>query len=284
MSAKIGDVTVTPIVEIDWPVKPHWILPDATPENTKPYLDWLAPHYVTDDGLLRLVVQALLVESRGQKIIVDTCVGNDKDRDNPAWNQRDGPFLSLIEDAGFPREEIDLVVCTHLHVDHVGWNTMKRNDEWVPTFPNARYLWAGEEFDYWSKTRDEIGSQVFGDSVAPIFEAGLARSVASDHQITPELRFLSTPGHTPGHCAVAISSRGEEAIITGDLMHHPSQCAHPEWGCTFDLDPKRAQATRRDFLERTADRDIAVIGTHWGGDTAVAVRREGNRCRVGKRS
>ena len=283
MSAKIGDVTVTPIVEIDWPVKPHWILPDATPENTAPYLDWLAPDHVTEDGLLNLYVQALLVESRGQKIIVDTCVGNDKDRDNPAWDKRDGPFLTMIAEAGFPREEVDLVVCTHLHVDHVGWNTMLVDGEWVPTFPNARYLWAGAEFDYWRSAQDEMGSQVFGDSVAPIFEAGLSEAVASDHQITEDLRFLPTPGHTPGHCSVTISSRGEEAIITGDLMHHASQCAHPEWCCTFDIDREAATATRRAFLERTADRNIAVIGTHWAGDTAVAVRRDGDHCRVGPR-
>ena len=281
MGLKIGDVTVTPIIEIDTPTAAHFLLPDATPENLAPHLDWLAPDHVYDDGKLRLRIQALLVESKGQKIIVDTCVGNDKERDMPAWNQLDGPFLKDIKDAGFPREEVDLVVCTHLHIDHVGWNTMKVDGEWVPTFPNATYLFAQKDYDFWSAQTDDPGHvAVFGDSVTPVFEAGLVKLVEMDHSFTPEVRFLPTAGHTPGHCSVAISSGSEEALITGDIMHHPSQLAHPEWCCSFDVDRKQATQTRHDFLDRYCDSGIPVIGTHWGGPPSVKITRKGGCCRI----
>ena len=199
MGIKIGDVSITPIIEIDYPVPASFLLPDATPENLAPDLDWLEPHFVTPGGeRLKMIVQAFLVESKGLKIVVDTCVGNDKKRALPAWNELDGPFLQEIRDAGFPREQVDLVVCTHLHIDHVGWNTMKVDGEWVPTFPNARYVMARPEFEYWRDEGEANWGDVFGDSVAPVFEAGLVDLVSCSHQINPELRFFPTPGHNPG--------------------------------------------------------------------------------------
>ncbi|MFQ5699858.1 MAG: MBL fold metallo-hydrolase [Myxococcota bacterium] len=276
---KVGEVSITPVIELDMPTTADFILPDATPENVAPHAEWLRPHFVDDEGLLKLIVQALLVESRGQKIIVDTCIGNDKVRPIPDWSGMKTPFLADISAAGFPREEVDLVVCTHLHVDHVGWNTMKEGDAWVPTFPNARYLFTRPEWDYWSQEDDQFFGDVVGDSVRPIFDARLADLVDPTHKITPELRFEPTPGHTPGHSSIAISSGAEEAVITGDLMHHPSQCAHPDWASSADVNPELGRTTRRKFLERYADRDVRVIGTHWARPTAGYIRSDGDAWR-----
>jgi glyoxylase-like metal-dependent hydrolase (beta-lactamase superfamily II) len=183
-----------------------------------------------------LSIHALLVESQGRRIIVDTCLGNDKERLVEGWGMRSGPFLSDIAEAGFPRERIDTVMCTHLHVDHVGWNTMLVDGEWVPTFPNADYLFAKPEWDYWSRHEQEEYGPVVQDSVRPIVDAGLARLVDMDHRLTSEIWFEPTPGHTPGHVSVRISSNGEDAVITGDMTHHPCQLARPEWAAKVDFD------------------------------------------------
>ena len=282
MTWKIGNVSITSIIEIDLSVDPSFSLPDATPENLAPDFDWLKPHFVDRDGRLKFRVQALLVESCGKKIIIDTCVGNDKKRSEPAFNQLNGPFIDDIAKAGFNREAVDIVVCTHLHYDHVGWNTMKVKGQWIPTFPNARYLIAQPEFEYFTKVKDDSSVQTLGDSVTPIFEAGLVDLVNWHHQITPELHLIPTPGHTPGHCSVAISSCGEEAIITGDLMHHPCQCSHPEWECVADISREQAEITRRKFLNHVGNSKTLVIGTHWSAPVPVSIVKHNNAWKVDK--
>lgn len=270
---KVGNVGVTRVVEIEMASPGTFVLPDASPESVA-RIAWLRPHFADADGLVRMSVHALVVESDGRRILVDTCVGNDKPRPIPDWNQRTGPFLRDLAAAGFPRESIDTVVCTHLHVDHVGWNTMLENDRWVPTFPRARYLFGKAEWEYWKDVKDEFGD-VMGDSVRPVIEAGLAELVGSDHRITDEVRLEPTPGHTPGHVSVRISSEGEDAVITGDLMHHPCQMTNPQWASRFDYDAERARETRRRFLERYADRPVLVIGTHFASPTAGRIVRDG---------
>lgn len=272
MTWKIGKVSITSVIELDLWVDETFILPDATPENLAPDYDWLNPHFVNKEGLIKFRTQAFLVESSGYNIIIDTCVGNDKQRSEPAYNQLDGPFLDDIAQAGFDRHKVDIVVCTHLHYDHVGWNTMKVNGQWVPTFPNARYLITQTEFDHCRAQDSDFWTITFGDSVAPIFDAGLVDLVDGNYQITPELRLFPTPGHTPGHCSVAISSEGQEAMITGDIMHHPCQCAHPDWASVADDSVQQAEDTRREFLNYVGDTDITVIGTHWSAPRPVRVR------------
>ncbi len=271
----LGAVRVTSVKEVELPMPGSAIVPDATPEALVPHSDWLAPHFVTEDGRLRLLIQALVVESQGRRIVVDTCVGNDKERTIPVFDQLETDFLGDLERAGFPRESIDTVLCTHLHVDHVGWNTMKVDGRWVPTFPNARYLVVRPEWEHWSKEDDRVFGDVLGDSVRPIFEAGLAELVEPGHAVTDEISLEPTPGHTPGHSSVRIRSEGAEAVITGDLMHHPSQCAHPEWGSSADHDPTRARETRRGFLEAQAGRSVLVIGTHFAGPHAGRIVADG---------
>ena len=272
----VGSVRITSVKELELPLPGAAIVPEATPEALARHAAWLSPHFVTDDGRLRLLIQALVVESRGRRIVVDTCVGNDKERALPPLHQLNTSFLADLADAGFPRESIDTVVCTHLHVDHVGWNTMKVGGRWLPTFPNARYLVVREEWEHWSKQDDKSLGDVLGDSVRPVFEAGLVELVPAGYAVTDEVALEPTPGHTPGHHSVRVRSGGHEAVITGDLMHHPAQCAHPEWGSSADVDPERARRTRRAFLEAHAEGDVLVIGTHFAGPHAGRiVRAEG---------
>ena len=275
---KIGAATITRVVEIEGSSPCTFFFKDATPEQLLQHA-WLKPHFLTDEGRVRASIHCFIIESGGRSIVVDTCVGNDKPRDVKNWHMRQGRFLEDLAEAGFPRERIDTVLCTHLHVDHVGWNTVLKDGKWLPTFPNARYLFGKKEWEHWadeaagpeSKTRREV----LNDSVRPILDAGLADLVAMDHRITPEVFLEPTPGHTPGHVSVRISSKGEEAVITGDLMHHPVQCAEPGWASNFDTDPDAARRTRRSFLERYANRPVLVLGTHFATPTGGHIMPEG---------
>jgi len=271
----IGDVRITRVIEVEGPVPATFLLREATPERLEAHARWLRPRFANAKGRLLASVHAFVVESGGRRIVVDTCIGNDKTRSNPFWNQLHGPFLEDLARAGFPRETIDLVVCTHLHVDHVGWNTMLVDGRWVPTFPRARYLLGRTEWAHWSAAGYDADGDVLGDSVRPILDAGLADLVESDHRLSDEVWLEPTPGHTPGHVSVRIRSKGRDAVITGDLMHHPVQCAEPAWASNFDVDPEAAHRTRRAFLERYADGPVQVLGTHFATPTAGRIVRDG---------
>jgi glyoxylase-like metal-dependent hydrolase (beta-lactamase superfamily II) len=276
---KIGDVTITRVVEMETLSKATFVLKDGTPENIRT-VPWLRPNFASSDGKVIMSVHAFVIESPGHRMVVDTCIGNDKRRAFPGWNMLQLPFLADLEKAGFARDSIDHVLCTHLHVDHVGWNTMLAAGKWVPTFPRARYLIGRKEWEHWSKASEPDTRELLDDSVRPIFDAGLADLVESDMRITDEIRLEPTPGHTPGHQSVRISSRGEEAVITGDLMHHPVQMAHPEWGSHFDSNFEQAIATRRAFLERYGDKPVLVLGTHFATPSAGRIVRDGGAWRL----
>ncbi|HVN91559.1 MAG TPA: MBL fold metallo-hydrolase [Candidatus Binataceae bacterium] len=271
---EIGNVKITRVVEMETASKGTFVLPEATPENIQRE-SWLQPHFADPNGRVKMSIHALIVESENRRIVVDTCLGNDKPRANPPWNMLQTSFLKDLEQAGFKRESITDVLCTHLHVDHVGWNTMLVNGRWVPTFPQARYLIGRVEWNHWSKDTDPFTKDPIDDSVRPIVDAGLATLVEDTHRITDEVWLEPTPGHTPGHFSVRISSRGADAVITGDLMHHPVQFAHPEWNCGFDSIPDQARSTRRAFIERYADKPVLVFGTHFATPTAGHVVKEG---------
>ncbi|HUB13407.1 MAG TPA: MBL fold metallo-hydrolase [Acetobacteraceae bacterium] len=267
---RIGDVTVTKIVEQEVNGGSRRLLPPATP-------DWLRPHLAEQDACLRLSIHSFVVQTATTRIIVDTCLGNDKQkRPVPYWNRRQGPFLAALAAAGCPAETIDTVVNTHLHIDHVGWNTMLRQGQWVPTFPRAHYLISGAEYEYWHDhaIRDDT-RQMLADSVTPVVEAGVVDLVEADHRICDEVRLVATPGHTPGHLSVHIASRGEEALITGDFMHHPCQVAHPDFELTSDSDPALGTRTRWEMFDRLADRPVLVLISHFAGATAGYVVRDG---------
>jgi glyoxylase-like metal-dependent hydrolase (beta-lactamase superfamily II) len=260
---KIGDVKITRVVESEGPWDGTFILPNGTAENVKKESDWLYPAFSDENGKLRMVIQALVIESQGKRIIVDTCIGNDKVRSNPEWNKLQLPFLQDLQKIACSREAIDRVICTHLHIDHVGWNTTLENDKWVPTFPNAKYLIGGTEWDFFSRADDPFLKDPVDDSVRPVMAEGMSELVDDGYRITDEVWLESTPGHTPGHFAVRISSKGQDGVITGDLMHHPIQCRYPEWDDNFDTDGPMAKKTRRAFCERYADSGVLVFGTHF---------------------
>jgi glyoxylase-like metal-dependent hydrolase (beta-lactamase superfamily II) len=276
MKWRVGGVTITKIVELEVTGGSRFILPQATPEAILP-IGWLQPDFADENGRLKMSIHALIVETPSRRIIVDTCLGNDKEnRRIPTWNNLQTRFLADLTAAGYARETIDTVICTHLHVDHVGWNTMLDGGSWVPTFPNARYLMGRVEFDHWTSQHDrEDMEAIIADSVAPVWEAGLVDLVETDHRICDEISLVPTLGHTPGHVSVRIASQGEEALITGDFMHHPCQIARPDWSSTADSDPAEARQTREHMLTHLSDNPILVIGTHFAGRTAGHVVGDG---------
>ncbi|XRD86287.1 MBL fold metallo-hydrolase [Dyella acidisoli] len=278
MSWQVGRVKITRIVEMDLPVPVECVRQATAAELRK--LAWLYPHFVSeDDSILKLSVHALLVEAPGLRLVVDTCVGNDRPREITGGEPLATPFLQHLDEAGWSRDGVDAVVCTHLHVDHVGWNTMLENGKWVPTFPKARYLIGRQEYEFWRTYDDEEQQTMLGDSIKPVFDAGLVQLVELDHVISPEIRLTPSIGHTPGHVSVMIESEGERAVITGDMTHHPCQLAHPDW-MFGDSDPDAAVLTRWRLFAEWADRPTLVIGTHFAAPTAGRVVRDGAAFRL----
>jgi glyoxylase-like metal-dependent hydrolase (beta-lactamase superfamily II) len=276
----LGRLRVSIVVERAGPTRPTWLLPDATPDAVERHRDWLAPHFLDARGRFLQSIHTFVVQAPGLTALVDTCVGNDKDRGGRApFHMMRTSFLEDLTAAGFPPESIDVVICTHLHVDHVGWNTRLDSGRWVPTFPRARHLFARREWEHWSSEDDADARRIMADSVAPVLDADLADLVEMDHRISAEILLEPTPGHTPGHVSVRLSSDGRDAVITGDLMHHPIQMAEPQWQTPFDSDGAAAVKTRRAFCERYAGTPVTVLGTHFHQPTAGHIVRHGEAWR-----
>lgn len=286
---RIGDVTITRIVETAYVDGGLELYFPAYSKEAVLAIDWLQPDFATPDGRLRYSIHALVIEAGRRRIVVDTCVGNEKPRRLYAqWNMLQTRFLDELRAAGFEPASIDTVLCTHLHLDHVGWNTRPEGERWVPTFPNARYLFGRHEYDTlmeMARRNDANLENVFDrvfidDSIAPVVDAGLADFVDADHRICDEVRLVPTHGHTAGHVSVEICSRGERAFITGDFCHHPCQLVHPDWGIIGDFDPEAATKRRREVFGGFAGTPVLVIGTHWPEPTAGRIGREGDRFRL----
>ena len=269
----VGKVTITKIVELETVGHTRFILPAATHEEIQG-MPWLMPRFATEEGRLKMSIHSLVVETPSRRIVVDTGLGNDKQgRIVPSWNNRQTPFLEIMAAAGFPPESIDTVLCTHLHVDHVGWNTRLVGGRWVPTFEKARYLFGESEYVYWrDQAAGEEKATIFRDSVAPIVDAGKADLVAGDARICDEITLIPTPGHSPGHISVHIRSAGEEGLLAGDVAHHPCQMAHLDWCSTADFDPTQSIKTRDQVFGRFADSRVLVIGGHYD---AGHIKRDG---------
>lgn len=282
----LGDINVSRVVELEGPLMmPQQLLPEAKNEVIESHKHWLAPNFLAADGMFIMSIHTYVIRTKHHTILVDTCIGNDKDRALfPAWSRMQGPYLQTLETVGGVKpEQVDYVLCTHLHVDHVGWNTRLVNGKWVPTFPNAKYLFARKEWEFWKQECEKdkgTGDGSIVDSVIPIVEAGKAVLVEGDHAIDDQVFLEPTPGHTPGHVCVHVKGGGKEAIMTGDMMHHPVQTAEPQWSSGFCSDPKQSAVTRRAFLERNADNGKLILAAHFATPTVGTITPAGNAFRL----
>ncbi|TWB90596.1 glyoxylase-like metal-dependent hydrolase (beta-lactamase superfamily II) [Bradyrhizobium macuxiense] len=275
-----GDLTIHRIVEEEGRFLPaNDMLPGLTPELLAENRAWMKAAGALDDSdTLILAFQSYIVKTPHHTILIDSCIGNHKPRPTrPTWNMKtDDRYLRGLASAGFSVDDIDYVMCTHLHVDHVGWNTRLENGRWVPTFPNARYVFDKAEFDYWTATNAKAEVPPFVDSVLPVVEAKRAELVGNDFAIGDHMRVLPTPGHTPGHVAFTFGRGKDDAVFAGDLMHSPIQALYPELSPKFDVDPAQAAKTRRGFLERYCDTDTLCCPAHFPSPSVGKVRRKGN--------
>ena len=280
---RVGQIEVTRIVELNEPfLTPEKMFAEATPEAIAPHLEWLLPNGMCpDSGRLILPIQTYLIRTPHHVALVDTCIGNHKSMAGfKRWAGRDDQqWLAQLAAAGVQPEDVDFVFCTHLHLDHCGWNTRLVDGRWVPTFPNARYLFAKDEYAYAERRAREEADPVFAENVLPVMEAGCGELVAGDFVLNEHLYFESTPGHTPGHVAVHLQSADHHGVVTGDLIHSPLQCHHPEWNFLYDEIPDLAQRTRRAFLERHADAGTLVLASHFPSPSVGHFLRHGSAFR-----
>jgi glyoxylase-like metal-dependent hydrolase (beta-lactamase superfamily II) len=273
---RIGEVVVFQIVELEAGAIIQSIFKQALPETIRD-IRWLYPHFVDEVGNFKALVQSFLIKSDANIILIDTCIGNAKARtDVPAWANLQTDFLKNLSDLGVTATDVNVVACTHLHMDHVGWNTKYDGGVWGPTFPKAKYLFVREEYEYWMQkpARESADDKAaFDDSVTPIMNAGLAELVAEDYRIDRHVSFIPTAGHSHAHVSVLIESQHKRAIISGDILHHPCQIAKPHWTVTPDMLPDKALMTRQRLLDQIAGTDTLLIGSHFANPVAGRVGR-----------
>ncbi|MFI0237689.1 MBL fold metallo-hydrolase [Streptomyces sp. NPDC016845] len=283
----LGDVTVVRIDEFYGSVEmtPSQFFPDSSADAWDEHRDLLAPDFWDPEtNECRSAIQSWLLRSEGRTILVDTGVGNHKDRPYaPVWSRLDTHYLDNLAAAGVRPEDVDIVVNTHLHVDHVGWNTRLEGRSWVPTFPNATYLMPRRDFDFWDPANENEtvlgrGNQnVFEDSVTPVHQAGLTRLWEGTYRIDKNLRLDLAPGHTPGSSVLTLESGGDRALFVGDLVHTALQIAEPDINSCFCENPAESRATRHKLLGRAAENNALVFPAHFGGQGAVEVARSGSK-------
>jgi glyoxylase-like metal-dependent hydrolase (beta-lactamase superfamily II) len=280
---QIGNLHIMRAVEMVMPFDRQFFFPETSEADWAPHRHWLEPDALDPaSDALQFAMQSYVVRTSHHTILIDSCIGNDKERPTrPAWHyKKDGVYMGALAAHGIAPEDIDFVMCTHLHSDHVGWNTRLENGRWVPTFPNARYVFSEKEVAAWRDGGDEKFSRTpYEDSVLPVVEAGRAELVGNDYALDDEVWLEPTPGHTPDHVAIALASKGASAVMCGDLMHTPVQCQHPEWVPWPDWDAALAMRTRRAFLERYCETDTLVCTAHFPLPSAGRIVRAGDAFR-----
>ncbi len=298
-SWQVGDARITAIVEQD--IALDGLIPKAKPEALAE-IRWLRPHYVDESSKMIAVVQCFVVEIGGKLVLVDTCFGDHKDLpSDPERHRKAFGLLDKFRSAGFNPEDVDAVFCTHLHNDHVGLNTTLVDGEWVPTFRNARYLFARYEYEFWSSEAerptvdpdtlerpiDKVQAEfhhtqqwVHRQSVQPVMDAGLTELVEPPCEPFPGIKLIPTPGHTVGHISIEIISKGAKALITGDSFHHPCQIARSEWTTVVDHDREQSTATRRKMLEDTVGTDTLFLGSHFATPSGGKIVTDGESYRL----
>ena len=278
---RIGEIEITRVLEFEAALfEPAVIYPEATPQTIERHRSWLEPSLMDlGSGRLVFAFHSTIIKTARATILVDTCSGNDKERPHKLrYHRKSWPYLANLAAAGFAPEDIDYVLCTHLHEDHVGWNTRLLGDRWVPTFPKARYLLASQEWEHWrvAELRDRYTTDpYFEDSLLPVMESGQAELVALDYAFDDSVWIEPWPGHTPGHVCVVVRSQQASVVLSGDIMHTPLQCAEPQLNSCFCVDAETARATRRRLLESFADSPVMIIPAHFPTPTAGWIRSQG---------
>lgn len=279
-SLTIGDVTITSIIERDGPWrKPEDMFPAYDPEIGRRHLETLEPEmFDFASGKMVMTYQTFVVRTPRHLVLIDTCTGEDKGYP-PPFDFPKQPWLDNFKAAGLDFGDITHVFCTHLHIDHCGWNTRLVDGRWVPTFPNAKYIFHKDEYAFWKQAtkegKDPPGN-VWTYNCLPIVEAGQALLVDDSYELDETFTLTLTPGHSPHHCCVNISSKGQKAIVTGDLFHHALQCREPSWSTIFDFDHEQAAASRRSFLETVADTPVLLLPIHFVSPTVGRVTQYGS--------
>lgn len=276
----LGRLRISRALEMMMEFDPFGFFPETQANDWNPHRDWLAPRAMNPaNGMLRFPCQSYVVRTSHHTILIDSCIGNHKQRPaRPSWHEKsDDEYLTALAQHGLAPEDIDFVMCTHMHGDHVGWNTRMEDGRWVPTFPNARYIFSQKELDTWQNTaQDRFSLTPIQDSVLPVIAAGQAQLVSNDFALDDEVWVQSAPGHTPDHLAVNLASGGERAIMLGDAVHSPVQCRHPEWTVRVDWDAELAKATRRTLMGELADASTLVLTAHFPLPSAGWFRRDGD--------
>lgn len=269
----LGKFTVDRVVETQGPFAPvDFLLPQVDLARIDATAPWLRPRYLSDDDRVVMSFHSHVIDTGRQRILVDACVGNDKERPlRPGWHRQRFGWMEALAAAGLKPEDIDVVCCTHLHADHVGWNTCLRDGRWVPTFPRARYLFGRRELAHWQAEHDEALAQgrslpnhgSYSDSVLPVIEAGQADLVDDGHEIDAGVWLEPAPGHTPGTMVLHARSAGCRAVFSGDILHTPVQLVDLGWNSRFCEDPALASQTRRGLVEAVAGTDTIVLPAHF---------------------
>jgi glyoxylase-like metal-dependent hydrolase (beta-lactamase superfamily II) len=279
MTFKAGNATIHRIIEMECGITPaREFLPNLTQEVLDANRAWMHPAALDAEDRLVLCFQSYVIQTGGKNILVDSCIGNDKDRPlRPLWNKKkDDAFMTGLAAAGLTVNDIDFVLCTHLHVDHIGWNTRLENGRWVPTFPKARYIFSKTELDFWVEAASKGDQPQIVDSVIPIVEAKACDLVTSDHSLNDLVTLIPTPGHTIDHYAVTIGKGGKDAVFTGDLIHTPLQALHTELSFRMDYNAAQGAATRKKFLETYCDTNTLCCFAHFPSPSKGYVKRWGN--------
>lgn len=282
---RIGGFTAARVVEIEPPLAtPAQMFPDFDPEIFRAHAGWLTERDAYDPvtDMLKLSIHSWVLRTKHHTIVIDTCCGNDRERPKfPIAHHLDTPYLDNLRAAGVDPDKVDFVCCTHLHVDHVGWNTRLENGRWVPTFRNARYLFSKADYDHWDKMNRADPAKpanygAFDDGVLPVVSAGLATFVdGARHELEDDVAIEPAPGHTPGSVMLAARSEGAEALFIGDAMHHPLQIVLPDWSSRFCVDRAQAARTRRAILERCVENRSLLAPAHFKAPHACRVHRDG---------
>ncbi|MBI2799575.1 MAG: MBL fold metallo-hydrolase [Gammaproteobacteria bacterium] len=280
----LGDIAIDIAIEIpvDDGFPAEMLVPDFKTELVDANRDLLMPFCINPKTQgLKLSIHTWVVKTGHHTILIDTCNGNHKNR--PTFelaHQLNTPYLERLAAVGVHPEEVDIVLCTHLHVDHCGWNTQLKNGKWVPTFPKAKYIFSRQEYDQWNPanpdcSKNPVNEGVFNDSVLPVVEAGQAQMIEGNHTLDDQMHIEPAPGHTQGSIVVKVHSKGQHALFAGDTMHSPVQILRPDWSSGFCDMPEQAAQTRRKLLEHCVEKNALLMPAHFPPPHAVRVTPKG---------